>query len=225
MAAHPHPTQTLAVSAVLCPEVASEAPAYRYAKRALDVVGATAGLVLLAPLMLVVAVAIRLESRGPVFFWQWRLGEGGAPFRFYKFRSMTVNAHEERCDLEHCNEVTGPVFKMRHDPRTTRVGRFIRRASIDEMPQLWNVLRGEMSLVGPRPPIPEEVACYEPWQCERLAVRPGLTCIWQVSGRSDVPFEEWVRMDIRYVRTRSFWLDLKLLALTLPAVLSGRGAY
>lgn len=225
MAAHPRPAEIPGVAVFPCPVVVEEARAYRWAKRILDVVGALAGLALLAPLMLLVAVAIKLESRGPVFFCQWRLGQGGVPFRFYKFRSMTVGAEHARCKLEHCNEVSGPVFKMRQDPRTTRVGRFIRRASIDEMPQLWNVLRGDMSLVGPRPPLPDEVACYEPWQRERLAVRPGLTCIWQVSGRSDVPFEDWVRMDIEYIRTRSFWLDLKLLVLTLPAVLSGRGAY
>ncbi|NPV48023.1 MAG: exopolysaccharide biosynthesis polyprenyl glycosylphosphotransferase [Armatimonadetes bacterium] len=225
MAAHPQPAEIPGVVTFPCPVVADEALAYRWAKRVLDVIGAVAGLVLLAPLMLLVALAIKLESRGPVFFCQRRLGQGGVPFRFYKFRSMTVGAEQARCELEQCNEVSGPVFKMRQDPRTTRVGRFIRRASIDEMPQLWNVLRGDMSLVGPRPPLPDEVACYEQWQRERLAVRPGLTCIWQVSGRSDVPFEEWVRMDIEYVRTRSFWLDLKLLALTVPAVLSGRGAY
>lgn len=225
MAAHPQPTEIPSAAAFSCPVVATEAVVYRWAKRTLDVVGAMVALLLLTPLMLLVALAIKLESRGPVFFCQWRLGQGGIPFRFYKFRSMTVGAEQVRGELELCNEVSGPVFKMRQDPRTTRVGRFIRRASIDELPQLWNVLRGDMSLVGPRPPLPEEVAGYEPWQRERLAIRPGLTCIWQVSGRSDVPFDDWVRMDIEYVRNRNFWLDLKLLALTVPAVLSGRGAY
>jgi lipopolysaccharide/colanic/teichoic acid biosynthesis glycosyltransferase len=194
-------------------------------KRLLDVIGALAGLALLALPMLVVAVAIKLESRGPVFYASWRLGENGIPFRFYKFRSMARDADLRQGDLRAQNEVTGPVFKIKQDPRITRVGRFIRKFSLDETPQLWHVLRGEMSLVGPRPPIPEEAEDYEPWQRERLAVRPGLTCIWQVTGRSDIPFERWVELDIEYVRRRSLGLDLKLLLLTVPAVFSGRGAY
>ncbi len=198
---------------------------YMVAKRVLDVVGSLAGLALLALPMLLVAVAIKLESRGPLFYASWRLGENGIPFRFYKFRSMTQGADLQQADLLDQNEVTGPVFKIKQDPRITRVGAFIRKFSLDETPQLWHVLRGEMSLVGPRPPIPEEAAAYKPWQRERLAVRPGLTCIWQVAGRSDIPFERWMELDIEYVRTRSFWLDIKLLLLTIPAVFSGRGAY
>ncbi|MEN6303522.1 MAG: sugar transferase, partial [Armatimonadia bacterium] len=198
---------------------------YQVAKRALDVVGASLALLVLGLPMLLVAIAIRLESRGPALFYQWRLGENGIPFRFCKFRSMVVNAEEERANLEQQNEAEGPIFKIRRDPRITRVGRWLRRTSFDETPQLFHVLSGQMSLVGPRPPLLEEVEGYEPWQRERLAVRPGLTCIWQVSGRSDIPFERWVELDIVYVRNRSFWLDLKILLLTIPAVLTGRGAY
>ena len=199
--------------------------AYRVVKRLMDITASAAALILLAPLIAVIAAAIKLGSPGPVLFSQIRLGCNGRPFRFVKFRSMTVGADDLRDELAALNEVSGPVFKMRADPRITRVGRFLRRTSLDELPQLWHVLRGEMSLVGPRPPIPEEVQNYEPWQRERLAVTPGLTCIWQVSGRSDIPFERWVQMDIEYVRTRTLWLDLKILFKTLPAVLTGRGAY
>lgn len=198
---------------------------YQVAKRALDITGASLALLVLGLPMLLVALAIKLESRGPALFFQWRLGENGIPFRFCKFRSMVVNAEEERANLEQQNEAEGPVFKIRRDPRITRVGRWLRRTSFDETPQLFHVLSGKMSLVGPRPPLLEEVEGYEPWQRERLAVRPGLTCIWQVSGRSDIPFERWVELDIVYVRNRSFLLDLKILLLTIPAVLTGRGAY
>jgi len=195
------------------------------AKRVIDVTGATVALLIMAVPMALVALAIKLESRGPVLFFQYRVGEHGLPFRFCKFRSMVVNAEAARHDLEAVNEASGPIFKIRQDPRMTRVGRITRRASIDELPQLFHVLSGKMSLVGPRPPLPEEVENYEPWQRERLAVRPGLTCIWQISGRSDIPFERWVELDIEYVRRRCLLLDLKILLLTLPAVLSGRGAY
>jgi exopolysaccharide biosynthesis polyprenyl glycosylphosphotransferase len=198
---------------------------YLVAKRVLDIVGSLAALVLALPVMIGTAIAIKLDSPGPVFFWQYRLGKDGRPFRFYKFRSMTVGAPDIRDALLGANEASGPVFKIRRDPRITRVGRIIRRYSIDELPQLFHVLVGTMSLVGPRPPIPAEVEQYEPWQTERLAVKPGLTCIWQVSGRSDIGFDDWVRLDIQYVRTRNLWLDLKLLVLTIPAVITARGAY
>lgn len=203
----------------------TESIGYLAAKRIMDIVGAAAALLIAAPLMLPVALAIKLDSPGPVFFRQYRLGKDGRPFLFYKFRSMTVAAPDIRDSLLEQNEASGPVFKIRRDPRITRVGRIIRKCSIDELPQLMHVLTGEMSLVGPRPPIPAEVEHYEPWQTERLAVKPGLTCIWQVSGRSDVSFDDWVRLDIQYVRTRNLWLDIRLLLLTIPAVLTGRGAY
>ena len=198
---------------------------YELIKRTIDVLGASAGLLLSVPIMLVVAVAIKLDSRGPVLFRHPRLGKDGRPFVMLKFRSMYQEAPALRQQLFAENEMAGPVFKIRSDPRVTRVGRIIRKYSLDELPQLWNVLRGEMSLVGPRPPIPDEVARYHPWQRERLAVKPGLTCTWQVSGRSDIPFDEWIQMDIEYVRTRSLLMDLKLLLLTVPAVISARGAY
>ncbi len=198
---------------------------YEIIKRLVDILGASAGLVLSAPLMLCVAIAIKIDSPGPVFFRQTRLGKNGRPFTFLKFRSMQIDAVDLQTALTAHNEVGGPVFKIRADPRITRVGRFIRKYSLDELPQLWHVLMGHMSLVGPRPPIPDEVVKYEPWQTERLAVKPGLTCIWQVSGRSNIPFEQWVEMDIEYVRNRSLLLDLKLLLLTIPAVITARGAY
>ncbi len=198
---------------------------YDTAKRIVDLLGASAGLMLTAPLMLLVAIAIKLESSGPLLFRHMRLGKDGRPFVMLKFRSMTQGAPAFQAQLIGENEIPGPVFKIRADPRITRVGRLVRKYSVDELPQLWNVLRGAMSLVGPRPPVPEEVARYEPWQRERLAVKPGLTCTWQVSGRSDIPFDEWVRMDIEYVRSCSFRQDLKLLLLTVPAVITARGAY
>lgn len=199
--------------------------AYLLTKRVIDVVGASLGLLLTLPLIIVTAIAIRLESAGPAFFSHTRLGAGGRPFRFYKFRSMCEEATVMQAALQGMNEVTGPVFKIRRDPRVTTIGRAIRKLSIDELPQLWHVVTGHMSLVGPRPPVPEEVARYEPWMLARLSAKPGLTCIWQVTGRSDIPFEDWVKLDIEYAHKRSLWLDLKILAMTIPAVITGRGAY
>jgi len=193
-------------------------------KRITDIVGASIALLLFLPVMLAAAVAVKLSSPGPVFFRQKRVGMGGRHFFFYKFRTMSIDAEDRKKDLLAHNEQTGPVFKMTHDPRITPVGRFLRRTSIDELPQLWNVIRGDMSLVGPRPPLPEEVEMYHRWQKRRLDRMGGITCIWQVSGRSEVRFDEWVRMDIRYSRRQSFWYDLALLARTIPAVLSGKGA-
>jgi len=198
---------------------------YEVSKRGLDLVGAVAGLLLAAPLMLIAIIAIKLDTPGPVFFRHVRLGKNGKPFAMLKFRSMYQDAAVMQTALVGHNDIPGPVFKIRSDPRVTPTGKFIRKYSLDELPQLWHVLSGDMSLVGPRPPVPEEVARYEPWQRERLAVKPGLTCIWQVSGRSDFPFDEWVRMDIEYVRTRNMWQDLRLLLRTVPAVITGRGAY
>jgi lipopolysaccharide/colanic/teichoic acid biosynthesis glycosyltransferase len=194
-------------------------------KRALDVMGASAGLVLLAPLFLVVAVAVRLTSPGPIFFGQMRTGRGGRPFRMWKFRSMVADAEARKHELLALNERDGAAFKIKNDPRVTRLGRLLRSTSIDELPQLWNVLRGEMSLVGPRPlPCTDTKACAA-WHRLRLDATPGLTCIWQVRGRSQVTFAEWVRMDVQYIRSRSLWQDLKLLFLTVPAVLLRRGAH
>jgi len=197
----------------------------RFGKRCLDVVGAVVALLFGAPLLALLAVLIRIESRGPVFYRSVRIGRGGRPFVFYKLRSMVKDADRERERLAHLNEADGPVFKIARDPRVTRVGRFIRTTSLDEIPQFWNVLKGDMSLVGPRPPIPEEVAQYEPWQLRRLDVRPGITCLWQISGRSRLGFEEWMRLDLQYIKRQSFLLDLRILVRTIPAVLSREGAY
>jgi lipopolysaccharide/colanic/teichoic acid biosynthesis glycosyltransferase len=198
---------------------------FSWGKRALDLLSTSIAVVLLLPVWLAVAVAIRLDTPGPILYRSWRVGEGGRLFHFLKFRSMVVGADAIRDDLRHLNEVDGPVFKIARDPRITKVGMILRRTSLDELPQLWNVLRGDMSLVGPRPPIPDEVRHYEPWQLRRLSVRPGLTCLWQISGRSSIGFDEWMRLDMEYIEDRSFTLDLKILFLTIPAVVSGKGAY
>ena len=197
----------------------------RFVKRAIDVVGGVLLVVVLAPILVIAAIAIRVSSRGPVLYVQVRVGKDGRLFRMMKFRSMRRQAHDDRNNVIHLNEVSGPVFKIREDPRLTRVGRLMRKLSIDELPQLMNVIGGQMSLVGPRPPLPEEYETYGPRERRRLSVRPGLTCIWQVSGRSDVDFESWVNMDLEYIDTWTFRQDLKLLLLTVPAVLSRRGAY
>jgi len=200
------------------------APPIPWWKRALDILGASVLLALVSPLMALAAVAVRLSSPGPVIFRQQRVGLGGRVFWFYKFRSMYVDAEQRKKELEPLNEAQGPVFKITRDPRITPIGRLLRVTSIDELPQLWNVLKGDMSLVGPRPPIPEEVRQYAPWHRRRLDVPGGLTCIWQVSGRCDIPFEDWMRMDLRYTREQSLALDLALLWKTVGAVLSRRGA-
>jgi lipopolysaccharide/colanic/teichoic acid biosynthesis glycosyltransferase len=195
------------------------------AKRAFDVVASLGLLLACLPVLATVAVAVALTSRGPVLYRQERIGKDGRPFRMLKFRSMRLGAHEEREGLRDRNRASGPAFKIPNDPRLTRIGRMIRRFSIDELPQLINVLRGEMSLVGPRPPLPEEVEEYDERQRGRLAVTPGLTCIWQVSGRSDVDFDTWVAMDLEYIETWTLGRDLGIVLRTVPAVLSGRGAY
>ena len=195
-------------------------------KRAIDLVGSTLGLLVLLPLLMIAALAVKASSPGPVFYVSERVGRDGRPFRMMKFRSMAHGAHDSRATHHHLNiHDSGPVFKIRDDPRVTRVGRFLRRCSIDELPQLWNVLRGDMSLVGPRPPLPEEFQLYDARERRRLDVKPGITCIWQVSGRSDLDFETWVDMDLAYIDTWSLRLDARLLGRTVAAVLTGRGAY
>jgi len=195
------------------------------AKRAMDVLVSALGLIVLSPLLGLTALAIRLDSAGPVVFRQTRVGRGGRHFVCFKFRSMFVDAEARLARLKGQNEASGPVFKMRQDPRVTGVGRFIRRTSIDELPQLWNVLRGEMSLVGPRPAIPSEVAEYEPWHMRRLEVWPGMTGLWQVSGRSNVTFDEMVLLDVYYIENWSALLDVRILLKTIPTVVLGDGAY
>lgn len=207
-----HPMETFFISPM---------PAW---KRCLDTVGALVGLVLLCPLFAVVAVAVKATSPGPVFFKQMRGGRGGKPFVMYKFRSMINGAEQRQSELAKLNERDGPAFKIQHDPRTTPIGHVLRMTAIDELPQLWNVLKGDMSLVGPRPlPCEESDAC-QGWHRRRLDVAPGLTCTWQVSGRSEVSFADWARMDIQYIRSQSLWRDLTLIARTVPAVLSGKSA-
>ena len=184
---------------------------YIFSKRAIDILGSTVGLVLLSPILLIVAIAIKIESKGPVIFSQERIGLKGEKFKMYKLRSMVENAEELKKDLMKDNEMSGPMFKMKDDPRVTRVGRFIRKTSIDELPQLINVLKGDMSLVGPRPSLPKEVKKFKPWMKKRLDVKPGLTCFWQVSGRNSIDFEDWMKLDIKYVEERSFLVDIKLI--------------
>jgi exopolysaccharide biosynthesis polyprenyl glycosylphosphotransferase len=194
-------------------------------KRLVDLFLATFGLVAALPIWLAIIVAVKLDSPGPAIFVQERVGQHGRRFRFYKFRSMYVDAEQRLAEVQAHNEAEGPVFKMRHDPRISKVGALLRRTSLDELPQLINVLKGDMSLVGPRPPLPREVAQYRPSDHVRLAVKPGLTCLWQVSGRSNVGFDQWMEMDRHYVRNMSLWLDLTILLRTVRAVLSMRGAY
>jgi exopolysaccharide biosynthesis polyprenyl glycosylphosphotransferase len=194
-------------------------------KRAFDLVIGGAGALISLPVAVLIAAAIKLDSPGPVFFSQIRIGRNGVPFRCYKFRSMVVGADELRRELQEQNEASGPLFKVRNDPRRTRVGRLIRRFSLDELPQLINVLRGEMSLVGPRPNLPEEVEQYQEWHKKRLTVSPGITGLWQVSGRSDLTFDEMVLLDIYYVENWNLLTDLGILARSLPAVMRGKGAY
>jgi lipopolysaccharide/colanic/teichoic acid biosynthesis glycosyltransferase len=193
-------------------------------KRAIDIVGAAIALTIFSPLMLLAAIAIKLSSPGPIIFAQRRAGLGGYPFTIYKFRTMKIDAESQKQALRAISEQDGPAFKLTNDPRITRIGHILRKTSIDELPQLWNVLKGDMSLVGPRPlPVDESAAC-ELWQRRRLDVTPGLTCIWQVEGRSRVTFDEWVRMDVKYIRRRTIFADIALMFRTIPAVLLRRGA-
>lgn len=196
-----------------------------FMKRSADFIVSAIGIVMIAPLLLVIAAAIKLDSKGPLLIKQKRIGKNGAPFHMLKFRSMVENAEALKAALADKNEAVGPVFKMKKDPRITRVGRFIRKYSLDELPQLFNVLAGQMSLVGPRPPLPSEVEQYTDYQWRRFDVRPGITGLWQVSGRSDLPFEEWVKLDIYYIERWSLSLEFKILLKTIPVVLKGEGAY
>ena len=200
----------------LSDELINKSAFYLISKRVIDIVGSLCGIILLSPVFLIVAILIKLEDpKGKIFFAQERNGQYPKTFKMYKFRSMVHNAEGLLKDLMDRNEQTGPVFKINDDPRITKVGKFIRKTSIDELPQLFNVLKGDMSLVGPRPPIPHEVEQYNSYQMQRLAVKPGLTCIWQVSGRNNIGFDEWVEMDIEYIKTRNLWLDIKLIFKTV----------
>ncbi len=192
---------------------------YYFFKRTMDVICSLLALIVLSPIFLVVAILIRLEAKGNCIFSQERVGQYGEKFKMYKFRSMVANAEEIKHTLFNKNEMSGPMFKMKEDPRVTKVGKFIRKTSIDELPQLVNVLKGEMSLVGPRPSLPKEVMKFEDWMMERLSVKPGLTCYWQVSGRSDIGFEEWMKLDVKYVRERSTLVDIRLIFKTFGVLL------
>ena len=197
---------------------------YNISKRSLDIMASLVGLIILSPVVLVVAILIKLESKGPIIFSQKRIGLNGKEFKMYKFRSMVQNAEELKEKLQKQNEMSGPMFKMKNDPRVTKVGKFIRKTSIDELPQLINVLKGDMSLVGPRPSLPKEVQNFEGWMLRRLDVKPGLTCYWQVSGRNNIDFEDWMKLDIKYVEERSFWLDIKLIFKTVKVLFGDRNA-
>jgi lipopolysaccharide/colanic/teichoic acid biosynthesis glycosyltransferase len=198
---------------------------YRAIKRLFDFGAALGGLLMLLPLFPFIVLLIKLETPGPVFFRQRRVGRRGQLFDCFKFRSMQVDAEAHKDHLQHLNEATGAAFKIKDDPRITNVGRFLRRSSLDEFPQLLNVLRGEMSVIGPRPQIPGEVMEYTPLHALRLLVKPGLTCLWQISGRSHLDFEEWMALDREYVKNRGFQYDVSILLRTLPAVIERKGAY
>ena len=198
---------------------------YRFIKRTFDIVVSAVGLIICSPILLVAAIAIKIEDpKGTIIYSQPRIGLNGSAFSCHKLRSMYSNADEVKAALSDQNEMDGPVFKIRNDPRVTKVGRFIRKWSIDELAQLWNVFKGDMSLVGPRPlPVVEELSCNA-YQRQREMVKPGITCYWQVSGRNMMPFAEWIELDLKYIREQSLWTDLKLLFMTIPAVLSAKGA-
>ncbi len=198
---------------------------YRISKRGLDILFSLTGILMFLPLMIPLAILIRLESPGSIIFRQIRVGRNRRHFVCYKFRSMVNEAEELKEGLASDNEASGAMFKIQNDPRITQLGRFLRRSSLDELPQLFNVLKGDMSIVGPRPQIPTEVEQYEPWHYRRLEVQPGITCLWQISGRSSIGFNEWMRLDSEYVQHRGFFYDLKIILLTLPAIIARRGAY
>ncbi len=213
------------MDARLAASVSPHPCAYAVAKRIFDIIVSILALILLFPLFILLALLVKVTSRGPVFYKSERIGLCGQPFLFLKFRSMYTGADRERHLLQTENEKGGPIFKMKRDPRVTPVGRFLRKYSLDELPQFWSVLRGEMSMVGPRPPIRSEVEQYDDYARRRLSVKPGMTCYWQIMGRSDLDFDEWMELDNRYVDEMTFWTDLKILAKTPLAVLRGEGAY
>lgn len=188
---------------------------YECVKRLFDVIVSIMGLIILSPILFITAIAVRIDTKGPVVFSQMRCGKDGKVFKMYKFRSMDIGAEKKNEDLLGKNEMLGPVFKIKDDPRVTRVGRFIRRKSIDELPQLVNVIKGEMSIVGPRPPIDKEVLSYSSYHMQRLLIKPGLTCYWQTMGRNKIGFEQWVELDIKYISERNAWIDLKLIFKTI----------
>ena len=198
---------------------------YEAIKRLIDIICSFVGILVLSPLFIIIAIIIKFTSKGPVFFSQKRVGRNGKEFDMYKFRSMVVNAEELKEKLAAQNEMSGPMFKMKDDPRVTKVGKFIRKTSLDELPQLWNVLKGDMSLVGPRPSLPKEVAQFEDWMHRRLEVKPGLTCYWQVSGINNIDFEDWMKLDVKYVEERNLWIDIKLIFKTVGVLFGDKNAH
>ena len=198
---------------------------YEAIKRLIDITCSFVGILVLSPLFIIIAIIIKFTSKGPVFFSQKRVGRNGKEFDMYKFRSMVVNAEELKEKLAAQNEMSGPMFKMKDDPRVTKVGKFIRKTSIDELPQLWNILKGDMSLVGPRPSLPKEVAQFDEWMYKRLEVKPGLTCYWQVSGRNNIDFEDWMKLDVKYVEERNLWIDIKLIFKTVGVLFGDKNAH
>ncbi|MGG0750468.1 sugar transferase [Priestia megaterium] len=204
----------------------SQSSSYLFLKRTFDITGALLGIIFLSLVFFIVAVLIKLEDpKGPIFFSQKRIGKNGQEFHMYKFRSMVTDAEARLQDLLKHNETTGAMFKMKNDPRVTKIGRFIRKTSIDELPQLWNVLKGDMTLVGPRPPLQREVAEYTGYQLQRLLVTPGCTGLWQVSGRSNIGFEEMVELDLSYIQSRTFFMDIKIIFKTVTMLFGSKGAY
>jgi len=197
---------------------------YFIIKRIIDVIGALSGIILISPVMIIVAIWIKIDSKGPVFFAQNRVGRDGTHFTMYKFRSMCTGAERLLNELKDDNEMSGPMFKMKDDPRITKIGKFIRKTSIDELPQLFNILKGDMSIVGPRPSLPKEVVQFTPFQKRRLVAKPGLTCYWQVNGRSDVSFKEWMIMDVEYIEDRNTWVDIVLIFKTVGVLFGDEGA-
>ena len=198
---------------------------YLFTKRMLDILGSLTGILLLSPIFLIVAICIKIEDpKGKIFFSQVRNGLHGKEFNIYKFRSMVHNAEDLLEQLKSKNEMDWPVFKMKYDPRITKIGRIIRKTSIDELPQLFNILKGDMSLVGPRPPIPSEVNQYNDYQIQRLMGKPGLTCYWQIGGRNNIDFDEWVELDLKYLKERNIFIDLKIIMMTIPVLLGDKNA-
>lgn len=199
---------------------------YLRMKRSIDIIGSLIGLMILSPIILLIAILIKIEDpKGPIFFKQVRVGKDETEFQMYKFRSMVSDAEERLKDLLALNEVSGAMFKMKEDPRITKIGKFIRKTSIDELPQLWNVLKGDMSLVGPRPPLPREVVEYSSYDRQRLLVIPGCTGLWQVSGRSNLNFDQMVMLDLKYIEDRTFWFDFKIIIKTVIMIIGSKDAY
>lgn len=197
---------------------------YEFIKRLIDVLGALVGIILLSPVMIITGIIIRLDSKGPIIFAQERVGINGKLFKMYKFRSMVVNAEKLIDKLKEKNEMSGPMFKIKQDPRITKIGKFIRKTSIDELPQLFNILKGDMSLVGPRPNLPREVKKFSEYHRQKLLTRPGLTCYWQVMGRNEIGFEEWMDLDIKYIKERNLWIDIKLIIRTFFVLFGDKNA-